>query len=755
MRHLKKHLFDIMTELTTSVENILKESRKINDLSLGYTVGILAEKSNISSPIILGEFFNICYNKGDYERAFDYASKLMKITTINEENLDKIREHMSLSSKHIINRYTNYNRNKIDEMYSIISRNKILNSENNLITVTMTTCKRYDLFSKTVISFLECCNDLENIKEWIVVDDNSDPEDKIKMVTNFPFINFIWKTPEEKGHPRSMNILLKHIKTPFIFHIEDDWIFYRKEKYLSNCIDILNSNPIYGQALLNRSYGERTDCYNIVCPSSMKFSSNNIRYYEHTYYTGNELLEFNNQNKIKNCTYWPHYSLRVGMTRTDIFNTIGVFNEQADHFEMEYANRYVSHYKTVFMDNIYCYHSGRCTFERGNGIKNAYDLNNENQFVKCETKCETENEVKTKISPVLSLTEEEKKIPLYTIPEENENVELTKEPIQYKTKTYVINLERRPDRLKQFIINNHDQLHQLQYKIFNAVDGLSVTSSPKILKLFETGDYKYRKGIIGCAGSHLKIWNELIISELDIVIVLEDDITLAPNFINKLISCLNKLPPDNWDILFLGHFLYPQLRTENDREDKFPEVELWSKEDCIKKSMGGTIGYVIHKRGAMKMYNHIREYGIYNAIDWVMFKNNNANIYYCYPHLVFSDCVTNNNKPDSDIQYDCSSLCLSDEERLKLEIEWWKSRGEDINIVNEIPCRDDLITKVHFIKTNEKPIQELVNSLEKLPLCFYSIKNEYLICIPSTRMDGHLLNNCVLDGGYLNVNNPV
>ena len=81
--------------------------------------------------------------------------------------------------------------------------------------------------------------------------------------------------------------------------------------------------------------------------------------------------------------------------------------------------------------------------------------------------------------------------------------------------------------------------------------------------------------------------------------------------------------------------------------------------------MGGTIGYVIHKRGAIKMFKHIREQGVYNAIDWVMFKSS-SDTYYCYPHLVYSECFTNEIKPDSDIQYDRNVLCKNDEKALKM-----------------------------------------------------------------------------------------
>ena len=39
----------------------------------------------------------------------------------------------------------------------------------------MTTCKRFDLFEKTINSILNCF-DVENIDEWFLVDDNSSVE---------------------------------------------------------------------------------------------------------------------------------------------------------------------------------------------------------------------------------------------------------------------------------------------------------------------------------------------------------------------------------------------------------------------------------------------------------------------------------------------------------------------------------------------------------------------------------------------------
>jgi GR25 family glycosyltransferase involved in LPS biosynthesis len=684
----------------------------------------------------------------------------MKDLSLSEDECNRMRYNQHFSIDKISERYLEYNPDNVAKMVGILIKNR--KKSNKQITVTMTSCKRYDLFYKTVSSFINCCLDLELIDEWIVVDDQSSNEDKLKMMTDFPFIKYIWKTKENKGHARSMNILRELVKTPFTFHMEDDWLFFRQEKYLSTCLNIINSQEHYGQCLLNRLYTERAQCYDIF--GGIKKNYNNTRYYEHEFYTGNELEKFTIQNRNKKtCAYWPHYSLRVGMMKTIVWKKVGEYNENAEHFEMEYAYRYVNNgYVTTYLDNTNCLHIGRCTFERNSDKLNAYDLNKESQFG---------NPVKNNnVLESLGLTEEEEKISsVYTNDDQQINeishtiksdrlelLNTTEYDTKYKLKTYVLNLERRPDRLKKFIIENHDHIEKLQYQVFKAIDGNQIVSKPKTLKLFETGDYKYRKGIMGCASSHIKMWHELIVSDIDVMLVLEDDVTLSSNFINKLISLLKKLPPDNWNILFLGHFLYPHFRKESDSDqDVMPSLEKWDKNRCMKESMGGTIGYIIHKRGAVKMFKHVHDNGVYNAIDWVMFKTaDENNIYYSYPHIVFSECVTNEIKPDSDIQYDVNSLCPDDNSRISLELKYWKEKNVSIKCTDAVPSRDELLTRVHFIKTDD--YMDLVRKFEKLPVQFYTInKGKYMVVVPHTKITVEIQGEVVFDGGYLNVDNPV
>src|SRR3989344_3604876 len=79
------------------------------------------------------------------------------------------------------------------------------------------------------------------------------------MKEKYPFFNFYFKTELEKGHAKSMNIILKNVHTPYILHLEDDWEFYVKNNFIRNCLEVLNADPKLGQCLFNRNYAETFD----------------------------------------------------------------------------------------------------------------------------------------------------------------------------------------------------------------------------------------------------------------------------------------------------------------------------------------------------------------------------------------------------------------------------------------------------------------------------------------------------------------
>ena len=74
-----------------------------------------------------------------------------------------------------------YNQDIVNKLTEQINLRKSNPNPNNKLTFTITTCKRFDLFEKTINSFLNCCLDIDLIDEFIGVDDNSSKQDRKQM----------------------------------------------------------------------------------------------------------------------------------------------------------------------------------------------------------------------------------------------------------------------------------------------------------------------------------------------------------------------------------------------------------------------------------------------------------------------------------------------------------------------------------------------------------------------------------------------
>lgn len=674
-------------------------------------------------------------------------------TKLNEEELFYYRQFQSNCFESIRDSYT----------HSSLPIQLNISKE---ITVTITTCKRLDLFLLTMHSFFNCCKDLDMIKEILVVDDNSSSSDREIMIKTFPFIKYYFKTEEEKGHYKSMNIILNSLTTKYQFHLEDDWKFIYPSHYFKDCIEVLHHqhSDKYAQCLLNRNYAEESFCYNII-GGIMKFTNTNKRYYEHEYYSSpEELNSFIQKNpKSKQVAYWPHYSLRVGLNKVNHLKKVGEY-KNVDFFEREYALRYVKlGFITTFLDGVNCLHSGRKTWEMNDTkVVNAYTLNQQDQFGKFNKKLTT---------------------PRFIQYEEKQH-----KATKIEFYCFLINLDRRPDRLKKFQEINKNELNFSIQRVA-AIDGQQLTTNTRLLKLFETGDYKYRRGIVGCALSHLLIWFQPIcVNDNVLTLILEDDVVLTKHFYRKLnhIIC-EQLVNKDWDICFLGHHLYPQYRQESEySQDEMPTVTRWFRKDCIQKSMGGTAGYLINKKGAYKLLDIIRNRGVYNGIDWIMFKSTKEdendsqglNIYYSSPHIIFSECVTGDNKVDSDIQFDMNtSLYIDANTRLLNNINFLfkelkqdsiqllnyvhifdvkTSNNSKILLTQYLPSKSIFLTKITIIdytKYKEDSIIVLQNKIKTYPICWYAIedKQKYLILIPEPLLTKNIENEFVF-GGYLDIN---
>jgi len=627
------------------------------------------------------------YQIGNKAKSYDLSVRSIEDSSWNEAECRRLRSNQEFCLEAVRSRFEMYSPANVLTMQLILNRNRELEDSSQGITVTMTSCRRLSHFTSTVNSFLCCCLDLEMIHDWVVIDDNSSEEDRLQMQKMYPFIIWILKDQKSKGHVISMNMLRENVKTSYYFHLEDDWSFFRKDRYLEKCLAVIMESESYGQCLINREYGENRGANDTYSENYILTTRSKIRYYVHKYLEDPERSSYILEKGIKtHCIYWPHYSLRVGLNRTSVWNVVGSYSLDADHFEMEYASRYVKkRYVTTFLDNLSCIHTGRNTSERLDSQKiNSYDLNQTPQFgfPKIDFNFK-QSSVSQSVTRVGSSGH------------------------SYRVATFVLNLKRREDRLQHFLTQNHRHVAELQYTIIEAIDGQALEQSQKIQKLFQTNDYNYRRGVIGGALSNIQKWSQLLSDPtLDALIMFEDDIELAPKFYTRLQQVFDQLPNDDWDIVFLGHFLYPHLRREGDRSNEAPQIEQWNRTQCVERSMGGCMGYVISRRGALNMLQHLYQHGVYNAIDWIMFKTADLNkIYYVYPHLVYSECATRDNRVDSDIQRDNSDMFLTDEQWLIMDLRYWIHETRQIG--------------VQFIKDVSKEIQLMFNKSAVSAVIYY------------------------------------
>jgi len=560
----------------------------LNNISVGYALS----KSIINNNIIDGYML-----EQTYKNLLFYKTSLENDNTTNLFHLLNKYIHMKHKTSQVICNdiltLWNFLFDLNKSIFTKPTNYSFHNSSTPTIVLTFTTCKRLDLFKQTVYSLLNHITDLEDIHYWLCVDDNSSDEDRKEMKSLFPWIDYYMKTPAEKGHRKSMNIIydkLIRLNPKYWFHLEDDFLFFNNVSIVDTTkkLELLKSDNVK-QILFNINYAEVIHDYSI----KGELNTNIDNVVIHNCKSG--------KYNYRNCHYWPYYSFRPSITLFDAIKSIGNFDTNNQFFEMDYANKFMQKgYKSAFLNEINHIHIGKLTSQVNSEIKNAYALNNENQF--------------------------------------------TNDLMHIK----IVNLERRPDRKdKVNKLFNNENIHS--WNFYKAVDGNEIELDINNAKLFHGNDFGSRKGVIGCALSHYYIWKELLQdTDNNFYVIFEDDIELCSDF-QKRLNSLNQEMNDR-EYLLLGYSMFDKLRKQNSSlyNNKNDVIKVKSLDK--KLYIGGTFGYSINKTGAKKMIDYIEKHGIKHGIDYLILINNDLLSYECNPQLVFSEWNENGKNIDSDIQ---------------------------------------------------------------------------------------------------------
>ena len=122
-------------------------------------------------------------------------------------------------------------------------------------------------------------------------------------------------------------------------------------------------------------------------------------------------------------------------------------------------------------------------------------------------------------------------------------------------KTYVINLDTRPDRWTK-LMEAEPYLEPLVERV-SGVNGKTLEMNPFIFNLFNQNEFQWKKSIIGCNLSHISVWNRIASAEKEgYYLVLEDDVRFQKGWIDTWRAYQSAIPADA-DLLYLGGVLPP------------------------------------------------------------------------------------------------------------------------------------------------------------------------------------------------------
>jgi GT2 family glycosyltransferase len=296
------------------------------------------------------------------DEAFDLCTELLDHRALSDADRPRIEANRDYSVPAIIDGFRRYD---ADLVARLAARPPPATPR---VTLSVTSCKRLDLFTDTICSFLNACSDIDLVDRFVCVDDNSSPEDRAEMRRRFPFFEFIDKGPADKGHARSLNLIRETVRTPWLVHLEDDWSFFARRAYIGPALEVLEENPEIGQVLFNRNYAETLADRDIPGGFRRSSAAHGHRYVLHEHYDPEteSYRRFQAGHGRTSNAWWPHFSLRPSVLRTSVFTQVGPFDERAGDFEHDYARRYLeAGLPSAFLDGVFALHTGRLTSELG------------------------------------------------------------------------------------------------------------------------------------------------------------------------------------------------------------------------------------------------------------------------------------------------------------------------------------------------------------------------------------------------------
>jgi len=207
---------------------------------------------------------------------------------------------------------------------------------------------------------------------------------------------------------------------------------------------------------------------------------------------------------------------------------------------------------------------------------------------------------------------------------------------------YVINLPRRKDRLAAFKAN-HPTFKERVY-VSPAVDGRTLRLTDALRHCFRNNDFRWKKSVMGCALSHLTLWEKLANDkQLSSYLIMEDDVKFIPNWQAHWHQAAASMPADA-DVIYLGGVLPPNkpafsgiVEPVNAHFAKVKANTLFSPPGAPPRRYFHfcNYAYVLTKTGAQKLVALVKDKGLFTSGDHMIVNHGDQllNVYFTTPLL--------------------------------------------------------------------------------------------------------------------------
>ena len=215
------------------------------------------------------------------------------------------------------------------------------------------------------------------------------------------------------------------------------------------------------------------------------------------------------------------------------------------------------------------------------------------------------------------------------------------QPIQGIDDMFVINLDRRADRMEKFY-KTHPDLEGLVTRC-SAVDGRMLKLTPEIAMIFKPNDFFWKKAVLGCALSHMELWWKLVNDQDEIgnYLIFEDDVKMVPGWRDTLEASMQHVPED-YDVLYLGGILPPNragfegvLEPVTKYYSRIKPNQFFGQKVPVPYFHSCAYAYVLSRKGADKIFKMIlKKGGYWTSADHVLCGPNSDIITYFLTPLV-------------------------------------------------------------------------------------------------------------------------